>query len=81
LNHFDKLRMLVFAKSLFLKVRWLREDEIAWYEGEVRQYLAESDMYEILYDDGTRVTESLAMRYWRPLQRLNAPESKQPITN
>ncbi len=50
-----------------VSVRWLRENDIAWYEGTLKRYVAESDMFEIFYDDGTQVTESLSMRYWRPL--------------
>ncbi len=48
-------------------VRWLRDKEIAWYEGTVKQYVPAMDSFEILYDDGTRVIESLSMRYWRTL--------------
>jgi hypothetical protein len=48
-------------------VRWLREKDIAWYAGTVKRYLPATDSFEILYDDGTLVNESLSMRYWRPL--------------
>ncbi len=53
-----------------VSVRWLRENDIAWYDGVVKKYLPDKDMFEIFYDDGTNVTESLSMRYWRPLQRV-----------
>ncbi len=50
-------------------VRWLRDNDIAWYSGTVKLYLPETDSFEIMYDDGTRVNESLSTRYWR----LQAP--------
>ena len=57
-------------------VRWLRENEIAWYDGEVRRYFPDRDVFEIFYDDGTQVTESLSMRYWRPLERIMTPSKR-----
>ncbi len=53
-------------------VRWLRDSEIAWYDGTVKRYLPATDTYEIFYDDGTHVTENLSMRYWRPLSRITS---------
>jgi len=53
-----------------ISVRWLREEEICWYEGVVKRYDPAADAFEIFYDDGSQVTESLSMRYWRPIDPI-----------
>ncbi len=48
-------------------VCWLQDKDIAWCEGTVKRFFPATDSFETLYDDGTRVTESLSMRYWQLL--------------
>merc|ERR1711964_147807 len=60
-----------------VRVRWNLSDPTTnetigyeWFEGLVLGYDEDTDEFEILYDDGSRIKENLEMRFWRPCARL-----------
>ena len=59
-----------------ISVRWQTNDDDgepigwAWFDGTVKSFHPESQSFEIDYDDDTKVMENLALRFWRPSERI-----------